>query len=371
MSIFTEGLAGLETVGVLGLGVFSLFMSGFFSGCETGYMSVSRVRLRSLPDAERPLVRRLQLQLRRIEDPILTCLIGTNLFNVFFTAMVTAVLAERFGARGQWLAMGLVSVLVILFGEILPKVLYREFPERLMLASAPLVAVFMRVVAPLRWLLRGYSVFWRRLLPPSREGEQAGLDRQNLVALLLTNSVPATQDHRFRETMDRFLQLGQRDLRQIMRAPAELVTVPQEATLAECLRIAARSGYSRLPLVDGKGALLPAYLRVHDLLLDLDTTEQQPATGEADAAPVPDAAKTGIPRTLWRSFLMVDVGMSPYELFEELHGRGSQLALVVDGGGQPLGLVTLEDLTELVVGAIQDEFDTAQPAGGSLVSGGA
>jgi len=370
MNEATAGSWQLSTEAVIAVVAIGLLASAFFSGCETGYMGVSRVRLHRRERHGRR-ARILRRHLREVEDPIMTCLIGTNLGNVIISAVLTAWLTARFSDSGEWLAVLVSSVLIILLAEMLPKVLYREFPERLMLASAPLVAVFMRVVAPLRWLLRGYSVFWRRLLPPSREGEQAGLDRQNLVALLLTNSVPATQDHRFRETMDRFLQLGQRDLRQIMRAPAELVTVPQEATLAECLRIAARSGYSRLPLVDGKGALLPAYLRVHDLLLDLDTEERQPATGEADAAPVPDAAKTGIPRTLWRSFLMVDVGMSPYELFEELHGRGSPLALVVDGGGQPLGLVTLEDLTELVVGAIQDEFDTAQPAGGSLVSGGA
>lgn len=100
MNFIAEGLTGLGTAGVIGLGVFSLLMSGFFSGCETGYMSVSRVRLRNLPEPDGPLVRRLRLQLRRIEDPILTCLIGTNLFNVFFTALVTAVLSERFGARG-------------------------------------------------------------------------------------------------------------------------------------------------------------------------------------------------------------------------------------------------------------------------------
>ena len=339
MSIFTEGLAGLETVGVLGLGVFSLFMSGFFSGCETGYMSVSRVRLRSLPDAERPLVRRLQLQLRRIEDPILTCLIGTNLFNVFFTAMVTAVLAERFGARGQWLAMGLVSVLVILFGEILPKVLYREFPEKMTLASAPAISVAMGILSPVRWLLRGYTALLRHFLPTTGS-DRDDLNRKSLAALLLTNTVPSDNDQRFAQALDRFLELAGHPLSGNMRPLDSLVTVGPEVTVAECLATASRSGFSRLPVTREDGRDLQGYVLVRDLLF----------------LPRQDHDLV-LPRKFIRSFLLVDERMSPYELFEELRSQGRQLAVVVDGSGNPRGMITLEDLIEPVVGSIQDEFD--------------
>jgi putative hemolysin len=339
MNFITEGLTGLGTAGVIGLGVFSLLMSGFFSGCETGYMSVSRVRLRNLPEPDGPLVRRLRLQLRRIEDPILTCLIGTNLFNVFFTALVTVVLSERFGARGGWLAMGLVSVLVILFGEILPKVLYREFPERMTLASAPFISGAMGILWPVRLLLRGYTALWHRFLPATGPGGD-DLDRKSLAALLLTNTVPSDKDQRFAGALDRFLELAGLPISGNMRPLDSLVTVGPDVTVGECLATASQSGFSRLPVTREDGRNMQGYVLVRDLLFI--------SRQEHDRI---------LPRKFIRSFLLVDERMSPYELFEELRSQGRQLAVVVDGSGNPRGMITLEDLIETVVGSIQDEFD--------------
>jgi CBS domain containing-hemolysin-like protein len=329
-----------ELLGIIGLGVFSLLMSAFFSGSETGYMSVSRVRLRNMEAAGHPLARRLGRQLRRIEDPILTCLIGTNLFNVFFTALVTTEFGKRFGAKGDWLAVGFVSVLVILFGEILPKVLYREFPEKMTLASAPIVTVAMGLLAPVRWLLRLYTNLWRSILPDGESG-QDGLNRRSLAALLLTNVVPAPDDRRFADALDSFIELAGHPLSGSLKPLESLMTVGPDVTVAECLTVAATSGFSRLPVTREDGRHLQGYVLVRDLMfLPLDQH------GEI------------LPRKFIRTFLLVDERMSPYELFEEFRNQDRQLALVVDAIGNPLGMITLEDLIETVIGSIEDEFDT-------------
>ena len=339
MNLNGDGLFGMGALWMIGLGAFSLLLSAFFSGCETGYMSVSRVRLRHRPASDSAAVRRLRSQLRRIEDPILTCLIGTNLFNVFFTALVTAELSARFGAQGEWLALGLVSFLVIIFGEILPKVLYREFPEQLTLASAPAISAAMGLLSPVRWLLRGYSSLWNRLLP-AKDSLRGNLNRRSLAALLLTNTVPNENDQRFAEVMDRFLELEGHPLSNSMRPLDSLVTVGPEATVAECLEVASKSGFSRLPVTREDGRDLQGYVLVRDLMfLSLEDHEHI------------------LPRKFIRPFLLVDERMSPYELFEELRSQGRQLAVVADGIGNPLGMITLEDLIETVIGSIQDEFD--------------
>jgi CBS domain containing-hemolysin-like protein len=326
-------------LGIVGLGAFSLLMSAFFSGSETGYMSVSRVRLRNLESMGHPLARRLRRQLRRIDDPILTCLIGTNLFNVLFTALVTTEFGRRFGAKGDWLAMGFVSVLVIMLGEILPKVLYREFPERMTLASSPVITVAMGLLAPVRWLLRLYTGLWRRILPAGDEGGE-GLDRRSLAALLLTNVVPADNDRRFADALDSFLELAGHPLTGSMKPLDSLVTVGPDVTVAECLAAAAESGYSRLPVTREDGRNLRGYVLVRDLMF-----LPRERHGEI------------LPRNFVRRFLLVDERMSPYELFEELRSQDRQLALVVDEIGNPLGMITLEDLIETVIGSIEDEFD--------------
>ncbi len=319
----------------------SLAMSAFFSGSETGFMSVNRVRLRRAIDSDRPGVGRLLQKLRNIEDPILTCLIGTNLFNVTFTAVVTAVLTERYGEHGQWLSVAVSSVVIISLGEILPKVLYREFPERLTVASIPMVSVAMTVLTPVRWAVRRYTGMWRRLLPAD-DGQGRGLDRRSLAALLLTNTAPNPDDRRFSESLARFLQLAGLSLTRIMRPLDKVVRVGPEATVSECLAVAADSGFSRLPITREDGHQLQAYLLVRDLIF----------------LPREDHDRL-VPRKLWRTFLLVDERMSPYELFEDLRSQDRQVAVVVDANGNPLGLVTLEDLIEKVMGSVRDEFDQA------------
>lgn len=318
----------------------ALVMSAFFSGSETGLMSVNRARLRGRAYGRGPRARKLDELLGRIEDPVMTCLIGTNLANVLGSAVVTAALIERFGERGEGLAVLIVATVVILFGEILPKVLYREFPERLTVASVPGIRLAMILAAPVRWVLRGYSDLWRRVLPATLGGDT--LDRRNVAALLMTNTLPTADDRRFADILDRYLHLATTPLARIARPVSELQTVGAEATVGDCLRAAAFSGFSRLPITSEDGRLLQAYVLVRDLLF----------------LPREDHDQV-VPPHLRRSILLVDGRMDAYELFEEMRGQGRQLAVVADDNGNPEGLVTLEDLIETVVGSIDDEFDLA------------
>lgn len=336
---------GLDLTTTLVIAGLALVMSAFFSGCETGLMSVNRARLRGRGQGRGRRGRRLEAMLGRIEDPVMTCLIGTNLANVLGSAVVTAALVARYGEHGELLAVAVVATVVILFGEILPKVLYREFPERLTLASVPGIGLAMVLMAPVRWVLRGYSDLWRRLLPATLGGDT--LDRRGLAALLMTNTVPRADDRRFADTLDRYLHLAMTPLTRIARPVADLQTVGPEATVGDCLRAAARSGFSRLPVTSEDGRLLQAYVLVRDLLFLPRQEHDQP-----------------VPPRLRRSLLLVDGRMDAYELFEEMRGQGRQLAVVADDNGNPEGLVTLEDLIETVVGSIDDEFDLAAvPAG--------
>ncbi len=340
MSVLFGAEGGVRWPLVVLILLVGLALSAFFSGSETGFMSVSRVRLRRDAKSESGRGKILRAMLRNIEDPILTCLIGTNLFNTIISAVLTVAMAALFGARGDLAAVLVGATLVITFGEIVPKVLYREFPEGMTLASVAGVRLAMIILWPVRVLLLGYTRLWHALLPEDHEHASAGLERRNLAALLLTNSAPNRADRRFGELLSRYLHLERVTLGPIMRPLGQLVTVPPEATVAACLEEAARSGHSRLPLRSDGGETLLGYVLVRDLLfMSRDDHEHV------------------LPRRLWRSLLQVDVRMSPYELFEELRYCNAQMAGVVDPRGNLLGLITLEDLIENVFGSIHDEFD--------------
>ncbi|MBK9302558.1 MAG: DUF21 domain-containing protein [bacterium] len=319
-----------------------LLASAFFSGAETGLMSISRIRLRTLlrrqPHPSAAALRRL---LARIEDPVLTCLIGTNLANVGFSAVLTAALATRYGNRGEFAAAAIAAVLVIVFGEIIPKVVYREFPERLSLASVRPLRAVMLLLAPARWVLLAYSSLLDRLLPGrGRRAEGAVIGREAMHHLIAAHPA-AAQDGRFTELLARCLALSDLNLDAVMTPWARVDSLPRAADPATCRRLAAASGYSRLPVLGEDTREVHGWVLVRDLLLS-------PAM-QQDWRRIPDALLRTCPR--------VDRAMSPWGLFEEMRWQRQQMAVVVDAGGNPLGMVTLEDLLEVLVGSIADEFD--------------
>jgi len=327
---------------LIGFTVACLLATAFFAGSETGLMSVSRVRLRQL--ARRgpvPHLPRLERLLGRVEEPILTFLIGNNLVSVLLGAVLTAAFGARWGARGEWLAGAVTALLVITFGEIVPKVVFREYPERLTLAVTPAIRGVMFALAPARLVLRGWVALWARILPGGTAAGSAVLSREAVTALLLGHPELAGQDERFGDVLQRFLALGDRRLDEIMVPLARAVVVPPGTGLAGASSLAARSGYSRLPVADAGGGIA-GWILARDLLLE--------------APDVPDG-DAPIPPPLLRDCLFVDAGMTPYELFEEMQWQHQQMAIVADRDGRALGLVTLENLVEAVVGRIADEFD--------------
>jgi len=329
-----------------------LLASGFYSGAETGFMSVSRIRLSYLRRRREPgWARELSQLVRRVEDPILTCLIGTNLFNVLGSAVVTAVLSARHGPRGEVAAAVIMSVLVIVFGEIVPKIIFREYPEGLMPRASRLVRWTMLPLAPVRWGLLAYSRLLHRLLPGESGRREERLDRAGLVSLLQSHP-SARQDRHFNELLDRCLELAGLRLAAIMTPLTRMVTLPADATLDESRELAASSGFSRLPVRAAAGEGLAGWVLARDLLLAVD-----PSAGGGGTIPGP----------LLRTCLFVDEDMSPWALFDEMRWQRQQMSIVVDREGTPRGMVTLEDLLEVIVGRIEDEHDfSSAPAAGEL-----
>ncbi len=333
---------GLSPAGTAILLMICLVSAAFFAGAETGLMSISRIRLRTLlrrePHAGAAALRRL---LARVEDPVLSCLIGSNLATVAFSAVLTAALTARYGDHSELAAAAIAAVVVIVFGEIVPKVVYREYPERLSLASVRPLRAAMLLLAPVRWVLLAYSSLIDRLLPGGgRHGEGAVIGREAMHNLIAAHPA-AAQDERFTELLARCLALSDLNLEAVMTPWDQVDSLPRAVDPATCRRLAAASGYSRLPVLGDAPHEVQGWILVRDLLLS-ETVKQ-------DWRRIPDALLRTCPR--------VDRGMSPWGLFEEMRWQRQQMAVVVDAEGNPLGLVTLEDLLEVLVGSIEDEFD--------------
>ncbi len=328
-----------------------LILSGFFSGSETALTAASRGKLRAQADKGS---RGAERALRITEDNerlIGSVLLGNNLVNILAASMATALFTRLFGESGVALATLVMTLLVLIFAEVLPKTYAISNAERAAALVAIPIGVVVRVFAPMvgavRFLVRGIlRVFGVTIDPDSNilavREEIAG-------ALQLGHSEGVVE----KEDRDRILgalDLRERMVEEIMlhRSGIEMINGASDPAeiLAQCLQ----SNHTRLPVYKDDPENIIGVVHAKDLLRAM---HKLLGNGEGPA----DGLK---------SFNIADVAMKPYfvpetstldEQMRQFLRRRTHFALVVDEYGSLQGLITLEDILEEIVGEITDEFD--------------
>lgn len=336
------------TCGVI---LFLLVLSGFFSGSETALTAASRGKLRSQADkGSRGAARALRIT-EDNERLIGSVLLGNNIVNILAASLATAIFTRAFGESGVALATLVMTALVLVFAEVLPKTYAITNSEKAAaLVSGPIaliVLVFSPVVAAVRFFVRGVlGVFGVKIDPDSNilavREEIAG-------ALQLGHSEGVVE----KEDRDRILgalDLSDRFVEEIMlhRSDIEMVNIDDgpEAILEQCLD----SNHTRLPVFKDDSENIIGVIHAKDLLRAMYKIIGGP-DGDAKAL---------------KSFDVSQVAMEPYfvpetttldDQMRQFLRKHTHFALVVDEYGSLQGLITLEDILEEIVGEITDEFD--------------
>ncbi|MBC7165404.1 MAG: HlyC/CorC family transporter [Roseovarius sp.] len=337
------------TVGaILGL----LVLSGFFSGSETALTAASRAKLRA--QAEKGS-NGAATALRITEDNerlIGSVLLGNNLVNILAASLATALFTRLFGESGVALATLVMTLLVLIFAEVLPKTYAITNAETAAARTAPLVVWVIRIFDPMvsavRWLvrliLRGFGV------QADADGHIHAVREEIAGALYLGHSEGVME----KEDRDRILgalDLGERTIEEIMlhRSRIEMIDAGGEpqAILEQCLR----SNHTRLPLYQDDPDNIIGVIHARDLLRAI--YELTVESGKGAAA----LAEFDI-RSIAREPYFVPETTTLDDQMRQFLRMRSHFALVVDEYGALQGLITLEDILEEIVGEITDEFDT-------------
>lgn len=362
------GFAFWITAGVI---VALLFCSAFFSAAETSLTAASRGKLRSLKDKGS---KGADMALRVTDDSermIGAILLGNNVANIFSTALATALMTGAFGENGVAYATGIMTVLVLVFGEVLPKTYAitnaESLASKVALPIRILIMVFAPIITVVRVLVRGMlSLFGVSTDPDSHilavREEIAG-------ALHLGHSEGIVQ----KEDRDRILgalDLSERTVEEIMLHRSQIAMIDAGLPVPEILRLCLESPHTRLPLFRDEPENIVGVLHAKDLLRAM---HKMLADGRMDTDEM-------------NRFDIMDVVMDAYFIPEtttlddqmrQFLKRHTHFALVVDEYGALQGLITLEDILEEIVGEIADEFDdkvedpVARTADGSFVVEGA
>ncbi len=316
-----------------------LVLEGFFSAAEISLISANHRRLtRRAEEGHRGARIALRL-LKRPERMVATCLVGSNLAEISNTILVTALLIQWFGSWGELGAMLLLPPLILLLAEITPKSIGRQYPSRLAQALAPILWVTTWVIYPVTFIFASLSrlVLW--LTGASKTSEIPFITREDLSLVVKKSGPEVDLEAGERRIINRILYFSLRTVKEAMVPLVRVAAIPDTATVAQALEEFRATRFSRLPVYHRRIDNLVGVLHDFDLL-------GEGASGRSIAPFV-------------RPVQYVPEIKKVDRLLPEMQRQGIHLAVVVDEYGGAVGIVTLEDLLEEIVGEIDDEFDQA------------
>ncbi len=348
-------LADPSTWIIAGFILFLLLCSGFFSGSETALTASSRGKLRAMAERDDGASKGAQRALDLKEDSerlIGGILLGNNLVNILATSLATALFTTVVGESGVAIATLVMTALVLIFSEVLPKTYAINNPEvtatRIARPVGVIIALMAPVVAVVRLVVRGVlRLFGTRI----DAGANMLSVQEEIMGALSIGQQEGSVEKEHRDRLMGALDLHERTVEEIMLHRSGIEMIDADADPEEILSQALRSPHTRLPVFKGDPENIVGVVHAKDLLRAIDRlTRGENAPGIA-------------------GFKVADVAMKPYFIPEtttlddqmrQFLRRHTHFALVVDEYGALGGLITLEDILEEIVGEITDEFDTPE-----------
>jgi gliding motility-associated protein GldE len=322
-----------------------LSLSALFSGSETSFTAINRAKVRKLRDGK---VKGAALLERLIEDQprlLSTLLIGNNLVNILAASAATKIAIDRFGDVGVGLATGATTLLILIFGEIIPKTYAVRNAEKVALFTAPVIAVFSYFLYPIAQLLISLSNLILRILGQKVGRGETFFSAEELKALVAIGEEEGVIEEEERKMIHSILEFGDTIVKEIMVPRTEIAALEENATLEEALGKAKTEGFSRIPVYSGNIDNITGILYVKDLLGFIEKGKTQLKVKE-----------------LMREAYFVPETKRVDELLREFQRNKIHMAIVLDEYGGTAGLVTLEDILEEIVGEIFDEYDFKEEA---------
>ena len=321
--------------------VILLALSAFFSSAETALTTVNRLRVRTLVDDGNP---KAIILAKIIDDPgklLSALLIGNNIVNISASSIATVLATNFFGSAGAGISTGVMTLLVLIFGEVTPKTMASLKAEKMALNYAKIVYVIMLVFTPLIFILDLLSGGLLRLLgidPDKRDDSVTEEDLRTIVEAGHEDGVLETEEHKM---INNVFDFGDHQAKDIMVPRVDMCFLKLDATYEDFMELYKEEKFTRIPVYEETRDNVVGILNVKDLLLY-------------------DRSKEFHVKDFLRKAYYTYEFKNTSELMVEMRKNSISIAIVLDEYGATAGLVTLEDLLEEIVGDIRDEFDEAE-----------
>ncbi len=320
--------------------IICVILSAFFSSTEVALISMTRAKVRTLDNENRVGSHALMALKEHPEHLLTTILIGNNIVNVAAAALATSIAIKLFGDVGVGIATGVVVIILLIFGEIGPKIYATRAPDTFALTVAPIILFLSKIFAPLIWVVE-------RVTPKlglGRDTTEPSVTEEEIKEWIDVGKEEGTIEQDEQEMLYSVLEFGDTTAREIMTPRVDVILMEDTVSFDDAIRIFNETGFSRIPVYHDQIDNIIGILNVKDVFAAMVSRRKNATINEVMYDPlfVPETKK-------------ID------DLLKELQVHRVQMAVVIDEYSSFVGIVTVEDILEELVGDIMDEYDKEDP----------
>ncbi len=315
-------------------------LSSFFSGSEATLLSVSKIRIRHLADKGNKNARIVLKLLEKPEQFLTAILIGNNIVNIMASILAANAALTIFGEPGIAIAAGAMTLLVLVFGEVFPKTLASRHSEVISLRIARPIMLLISVLSPVVWILTAFVNSLITLLGGKEKVKTPFVTEEIINMLLKVGEKEGTIEKHEREIIHNVFEFSDEKAHGVMTPKESMVCIEESETLDTALALINESGHSRIPVYTKDFDKIVGMIYAKDFLKFRDH--------ELNRIKV---------HQILRPILVVRAGRKIASMLKELQQKKMNLSVVVDDNMKVIGLVSIEDILEELVGEIFDEYD--------------
>lgn len=318
-----------------------LGLSAFFSSAETALTTVNKIRVLTLAEEGDKRALRLQKVLDEPSKMLSAILIGNNIVNMSLSSLGTVIATKAFGSAGAGIATGILTFLVLVFGEITPKTCATLSAEKLSLGFAGVVYGWMQIATPLIFIINAFSMGVLKLLRVDPNKRSDIYTEDEIRTIVEVSHQDGAIESEERKMINNVFDLDDHLAKDIMVPRVDMTFLNVNATYGETIEVYRENLFTRLPVYEEHRDNILGILNVKDLIL------------------YEDKEHFDVRHILREAYFTHEFKKSS-ELMMEMRENSISLAIVLDEYGATVGLVTLEDLLEEIVGEIRDEYDGSE-----------
>jgi len=321
-----------------------ILLSAFFSSSEVALIGITRAKVRTLVNDGKPGSKAVAALKESPEHLLITILIGNTIVNITAAAIATAVAIQTFGDIGVGIATAFVVIVLLVFGEIGPKIYAARASDSFALTVAPIILFLSRIFSPVIWLVERVSPTFGI----GKEVAEPAVTEEEIKEWIDVGKEEGTIEQGEQDMLYSVLEFGDTTAREIMTPRVDVILIEDTVTFEEAIRIFSETGFSRIPVYHDRIDNITGILNVKDVFSAMVSRRIKEIM--FDPMFVPETKK-------------ID------DLLKELQVHRVLMAIVIDEYSSFVGIVTVEDILEEIVGDIMDEHDKEEPEVQELAPG--